>query len=158
MSAKDHLGEQFFTANPNQMALPGMEEHSHPGAKALSQGYRFEHERTVARVGPWATHYHSLKATHPDVAASPEVGMDREVAAKLDWRDQGGEISMVQTQPSQQRQGLATALYGIGRTMTTRKPQHSPRRTIEGNAWAPAASKKYGGRVPKEPRSRVRWY
>jgi hypothetical protein len=44
---------------------------------------------------------------------------------------------------------LATALYGIGRTMARVKPRHSTDRTSEGDVWAPKASAKYGGPVPR---------
>lgn len=133
--------QQFLKANPNQMALPGMEEHSHPGARALSQGFHFT-------VGHWGSdgNYGEIGAVHEDWG-------DQNVA-ELNWRQKNhsgpkGEITWVHTNPEHQGQGLATALYGIGRTMARVKPKHSTDRSDEGEAWAPKASAKYGGRVPK---------
>lgn len=125
--------DQFWKSNPNQMALPGMEEQAHPGAVYLKQGYSFD-----THVGGPTVR---LRAKHPTAIQG--------AAASLRWSSSSGEIEGVGTRVSHQGKGLATALYGMGRTMTKRKPQHSPIRTAEGDAWAPKASAKYGGRIPK---------
>ena len=132
--------QQFWKNNPNQMALPGMEEHSHPGALHLAQGYHFD-----TYVGKQAVR---VRAKHPDIVQG--------AAASLRWDKSSGEIGGVGTRESHQHQGLATALYGMGRTMTRVKPQHSPIRTDEGDAWALKASAKYGGRIPKNAAHEVK--
>ena len=57
---------------------------------------------------------------------------------------------MVETAPAHVRKGLATSLYGVGRTMARIKPKHSVIRTEEGDTWARTTTAKYGGRVPKK--------
>lgn len=123
---------QFWNSNPNQMALPGMEEHAHPGAVHLAQGYHF---RTVA--SPSVV---KVSAEHPDTYKSS--------AAHLRWAANNGHIEGVMTAQSHRHKGLATALYGMGRTMTAVPPEHSPMRTPDGDAWAPKATAKWGGHVP----------
>jgi hypothetical protein len=126
--------EQFWKANPNQMALPGMEELSHPGATALSQGYHFEHHVNPYQAG---------------LMAHDSEG----VVSELHWRVRDGsgkgEIGWVHTIPSEHRQGLATALYGIGRRMAAVKPKHSDDRSFEGDRFAESSAAAYGGPVPR---------
>ena len=135
--------DQFWKANPNQMALPGMEDISpNPAAPHLARGYH-----VVAGHDPYDGSF--LQIRKPGTAG-----------ARLDWSTlplsnrtrPSGEIQMVKTGPGEERQGLATALYGIGRTMARVKPQHSVVRTRRGDSWALKASASYGGRVPKNDR------
>jgi hypothetical protein len=143
----------FFKANPNQMALPGMEELSHPGARVLARGYHFEH--------------HSKPLT-PDAWGRPSRGRGHTLSVRfrggssdiseLHWPDEPdrgaglskGEIGWVHTQDYKRGEGLATALYGVGREMAKVKPRHSTVRTQQGDAWARTTVKKLGGRVPKK--------
>jgi hypothetical protein len=122
--------------NPNQMALPGMEEHAHPGATLLSQGYRFEPEENQYAIR---------------IHAYDDYSSSKNPAASLSWwkpKDFGGEIQMVETRGEHRGRGLANALYGMGRDLSNVKPEHSPDRTAQGNYFAFAASKKFGGKVP----------
>jgi hypothetical protein len=163
---------QFWKANPNQMALPGLEEHSHPGARVLAQGFRFEHhDEDVGASSGQDAHSHSLLVVpHTDATQRLVHGLDAhhyglpysenpKAAANLMWasgRDSprnglsSGEIGMVETAPGHTRKGLATSLYGVGRTMARIKPKHSVVRTREGDKWARTTTAKYGGRVPKK--------
>ena len=122
-----------WKANPNQMALPGMEDLSHPGAHVLAQGYHFEH--TVDEFGTrslWA-----MKGTH--------------LGGYLQWQqhedyEPRGEIQMVKTED--RGRGLASSMYGMGRTMARVKPVHSIVRSRLGNEWAHKVSERYRGRIP----------
>ena len=136
--------QQFWKANPNQMALPGMEEHSHPAAAHLAQGYH---------VSAWED---ELGMTHLQMRKSDTAGASLEYDTKTMPNRQrpSGEIAMVQTALDERGQGLATALFGVGRTMARLKPQHSTDRTRAGDLWAPKASAVHGGRVPKSARQR----
>jgi len=142
------------------MALPGLEEHAHPGAKLLSQGWHFRTDT----IPLGANTYHQLSAEPSHhVTTDPwaeTVGgslvHEHFPGAVLQWSGGGpgsgykkGEIAMVETAPSHSHQGVASALYGMGRSMARLKPQHSSERTPEGDAWARSVSKRYGGRVPK---------
>jgi hypothetical protein len=126
--------KQFWKANPNQMALPGLEEHAHPGAVHLAQGYRF---RVETNTDPQNRTGFSLYAFNPQ----------KRMAAELHWGSVRGRIGWVEAH--ERGKGLASALYGMGRTMASVKPQHSPVRSRSGDKWAKAVSKRYGGRVPK---------
>lgn len=114
--------QQFWKSNPNQMALPGMEEQSHPGAKLLAQGYAFRTHSTDMGGGQMQ---HEINAVHPDLegdarAITPHMtfGLDKGVASSLNWAGSGyrsgdespGEIGMVETGRGLEHQGLATTL------------------------------------------------
>ena len=150
MAAGDSLGRQFFKQNPNQMALPGLEEHSHPLASALAQGYTAKHHvENGSQLG------HVLSLSH-----EAEGGIE---ASSLEWAHDNsrykhsygvggykkGEIIMVETNRRHEGKGLASGLYGFARQNARIKPQHSPERTSAGNSWANAVSDKYGGSVPR---------
>lgn len=150
--------KQFWKANPNQMALPGMEDLSHPGAVALSQGYRFVRKGNSDRAQV-AAH---LSTDYPGEDTRPPHRRQDSVA-QLTWAKSNeaytmdadlnkGEIEQVYTDEEHSRKGLASALYGIGRTMARVKPQHSWNRTPDGDVWAQSVSKKYGGRIPQPDR------
>lgn len=144
--------------NPNQFALPGMEEHAHAGAKHLAQGYRFEME-TAHKVKPSRTdHTHELRA----------VAHDGRLASRLEWSgsedDYGsypGEIGSVKSYAyddvfggevdrrarslegvtSHKGRGLASALFEMGHdpnvyTGNDTVPLHSPVRTSDGYNWS----------------------
>lgn len=142
---------QFWKSDPNQMALPGMEEHSHPGARLLSQGYHFEHEAMEIPGGAWNHESHPIE--HTLSTMTPEG----HTAGKLSWVHGNapavglspGEISMVETH-GPRHTGIATAMYGVGRQMARVKPRHSTIRTAAGDGWAKTTVAKYGGRVPKK--------
>jgi GNAT superfamily N-acetyltransferase len=133
--------------SPSQMALPGMEQHAHPGAVHLAQGYRFEtsgeYPMIVAKKGDEKAGYLSWRG-HDDRGSS---------AAEKGPRP-AGEITMVKTEPEHQRKGLASAMYGMGRQLATQPPEHSTIRTPKGDKWAKAVTKKHGGSVP--PQARIR--
>jgi hypothetical protein len=129
------------------MAMPGMEEHAHPGAVHLAQGRIFHANRNAdsvqLTVGP-ANPRASTGTASLTWATKPIQGDG--------WHAESyhtGEIKMVETPPRSRRKGLASALYGIGRQMTSVPPIHSANRSDMGDLWAPAVSKKYGGHVPK---------
>lgn len=129
---------QFWKANPNQLALPGLEEHAHAGANLLAQGAHFKAE-------------HVNEPGEPPRASLYALSGDNYRVGELHWLadDVGrGEIGLVETHQRAQRNGVASALYGLGRQMARVKPQHSPDRTEEGDAWAQKVTKKYGGKVP----------
>lgn len=128
------------------MALPGLEEHSHPGARLLSQGYRFSHEVIPGEEGE-NPEISVVRAVHPD-PAKPSWN-------HLQWMSDKtgrGEILQVEVnQEDERHQGVASAMLGVGRELAHIKPQHSPTRTPAGEGWARATAKRFGGRVP--PRS-----
>lgn len=147
---------QFWKADPNQQAFPGMEDVSHPGAKLLTQGYSFKkHELGDPGFSPLDPRSQRTAGLRVDA-----IGPKGDTAGYLMWSAQHkipyqnplgkGEIAMVETGKEHQKQGIATALYGIGRTMSSIKPRHSTHRTRMGDAWAPTTVEKYGGRVPKK--------
>ena len=135
--------QQFWKANPNQMALPGMEEHAHPGAKVLAQGYRFVRGRNREN----SVRVLKLNKGH-DTVSGLAWGDDEGSHGMYDDPHRKGEIVMVHTDDAHRRQGLASTTYAVARQMARVKPQHSDERTPEGNAWAHAVTKKHGGRKP----------
>lgn len=145
---------QFLKANPNQQALPGMENVSHPGAALLKQGYHFEHHSIPA------DHFDpAARGSHHVIEAISPIGTQ---AAELNWPDTKqpsnsygkglgqGEISWAGTEAPYRGQGIATTLYGIGRTMARVKPRHSKLRSEAGDAFAAKSAAQYGGRLPKK--------
>jgi hypothetical protein len=143
--------QQFWKANPNQMALPGMEELSHPGAMHLAQGYHFKSMHT--------SETELMTAHHPQWGEQELAALDwRRKGTYPEWSDEGwlhhrprGEITWVKTNDSadSEKKGLATAMYGMARTMTRVKARHSTDRTSQGDQWTPKSAAKYGGPVPK---------
>jgi len=145
MSARRSLNSsQFWKQNVNQMALPGFEEESHPGAPLLAEGYTFEHRESEL---PHSSLY-TLEAYSPegDSAGFMEWGHRRDDSGH---HSALGRIQMVSTHRGYQHEGVATALYGMGRRFARIKPQHDTRRTWEGDRWARSTTEKFGGRVPK---------
>ena len=140
---------QFFKANPNQMAFPGMEEHAHPGAKALAEGYSF-HFNAVPDPTTKTRNAHLLELSLQKPGEPPASTLNWVDLKQPDFELGPGEISMVETRPGEEGKGLASALYGVGRTMARIKPRHSTKRTQSGDRWARSVSQKYGGRVPKK--------
>jgi hypothetical protein len=153
----DHMSDVFYKKpeerkvewkmNFNQMALPGMEEHAHPGSTLLTQGYRFEPKEVRDTI--------RINAYHDDNIKKNKEGEEDEEPEKpvahLTWwkpEDSNGEIEMVKTENEHRGRGLANALYGMGRDLSSVKPEHSPSRTRHGNYFAFGASKKFGGKVP----------
>ena len=132
---------QFWKDNPNQMALPGMEEHAHPLAEALSHGM---HVKTEFNDDYGAVPTVKTSLVHP---GGWTVAQLNTVTEKTRGHPKG-EIDWVGTDPAFRRRGYASALYRAGRGMTTIKPNHSGDRTPEGDKWARAVTAKYGGRVP----------
>lgn len=134
----------------NQMALPGMEEHAHPGASTLAQGYRFEHSQgrsSNSRNG--GVMRHTLSAV-PDGGHSQWDGV-----SDLTWASSHhpytypGEIEGVFTNKDHQRRGLARSLFRVAREMDFGQdtvPVHSPDRSPQGQKWSSAV----GG--PRPPR------
>lgn len=159
MSARNLSQRQFFKANPNQMALPGMEDVSpNPMAHLLTKGYTVEHMmNSTSGMHTLALHHPEAKTEYVtgfpgDVAALTWAGSAKEMPRHMAYHYRGGyspgEIAMVQSHT--QGQGHATALYGVGRKLTRVKPRHSVERTHEGDRWAKIATEIHGGRVPKK--------
>jgi hypothetical protein len=61
----------------------------------------------------------------------------------------GLDISWINAHPDHRGEGIATAMYGVGRTMARVKPRHSNDRTEDGDVWAPKSAARYGGPVPR---------
>jgi hypothetical protein len=161
---------QFWKSDPNQMALPGLEEHGHPGARVLAQGFRFEHQTKNIGGNPDAKEHTLALVPHSKGQQRLVHGLDAQhyglpyhdnpkTAASLSWASgkdapriglSSGEIGMVETADGHKGKGLATSLYGVGRQMARIKPRHSTSRTKDGQQWAQKATDKYGGRVPKK--------
>ena len=152
---------QFFKENPNQMALPGLEEHAHAGAPILAQGLRIEHRVADNHDLTNMAGTHTLAAVDDSTEYSERAAPHLRTAAKLTWNAgtekdtnagyKRGEITGVFTQERQRQKGIATQLYGVGRTMMKNvpKPEHSPTRTPDGDKFAEKSSGKYGGKIPR---------
>jgi hypothetical protein len=139
---------QFFKANPNQMALPGLESHSHPGAHALSQGFTFSHELYKSKVNKeHQTHILDLKGEDSPGGQSRVSSLEWAAKARRGYKK--GEIEQVNTSGLERGKGLASALYGVAHEMTTLPPQHSANRTEVGNVWAHSVNKKYKQHMPE---------
>lgn len=137
--------------NPNQFALPGMEDVSHPGAKLLSQGYHFMPEH-----GP-NIHYDFDDYTSHETNNLRVRDKDDMFVGSLSWNGRKktpgynpGEIKMIHVAPEYQRKGIATAMFGVARNLPKpfSKAQHSPDRTEDGEAWA-RTTKAKGVKLPK---------
>jgi len=159
MSAVGSLGKQFWKENPNQMALPGMEEHAHPGTPLLAKGYHFKAEKLDFSDEDTSADDPDSEAASLTAYRPGENPQEHEPVGELTWRSKEtntsggshfprGEIAWVESR--EPKQGIASALYGMGRQMAAVKPEHSAYRTPEGDDWAPRVSAKYGGRVPKQ--------
>lgn len=149
---------QFLKADPNQQAMPGMENLSHPGAALLSQGYLFDHESQPFQnlngdSRPGAGSHHFLNVMTPEGhhagSMSWTEGNEKRVIGSR-WGHSPGEISGIEVSSDHQGRGIATAMYGIGRQMARVKPRHSTARTGEGDAWARTTTDRFGGQVPKK--------
>lgn len=104
---------------------------------------------TQVRYNPdWATHplLHPVQfrhVAHPefhkitahDQGTGEKVGY-LEWARKPDGEHAAGEILDISVNESHQRKGIATAMYDAARQTGLRpRPQHSPDRTEDGDAW-----------------------
>lgn len=125
--------------SPNQLAIPGMEEHAHPFATHLARGYQLDLERS-----PEEHHLAAVDVSHPKYPT---------VHAELSWAKENkkgyepGEVTMVENMAStgygQHRvaaaKGLAGALFhsahywNFGQSTV---PIHSPERTLAGEHFA----------------------
>lgn len=160
--------EPMWKENPNQMAIPGMEEHAHPGARLLTQGYMFSaSSANVTKSSTLQVHdaadadtshvLHSPKGYLPTKdlykhTNSMEPQFNQEEHSHLVWNDDPsndvGEIRSAHTNRAHQSKGLATTLYGMGRKLGRTMPEHSANRSYAGTAFAHASSKVHGGYVP----------
>jgi len=147
--------------NVNQFALPGMEEHAHPGARHLKSGVMFHHETTAGRDiedpsfhNP-GEHRHWLFAHRMGAAFDPSKHIGNALG-HIQWageHDQHsfypGEIQYIERQyGGEHRRGLMTDLYKMGHEVNfgqSTVPTHSPTRTPEGERW----SKNVGGPRPE---------
>lgn len=142
--------------NPNQMALPGMEELSHPGAKVLAanpDGMFFHQGPDEYSKNASISFGLENGESYDDNAEA--MRKDYIGVANMKWnagpkREPGpverGEIENIHVDSAYRRQGIGTAMWGIGRQMLPYvKPQHSVDRTEKGDAWA----KSVGGKLPK---------
>lgn len=81
---------------------------------------------------------HSIRARHPE---DSDVG-------HLYWHPVTGEIRDLLVSDDHQGKGIATRMYQVAQETAKAQglpmPQHSPKRTRSGNAWA----KKVGGSLP----------
>lgn len=145
-------GKQFWKANPNQMALPGMEDHAHPLAHHLADGYHFE----AKAIGPADARQVRLSANHTD-----RPNANNEHASQLEWHatsgdmlHKRGEINWVETDWNHSERNLGSDLYGFARHHAQIKPQHSVQRSYGGDVFADRSASLYGGRVPASLRQR----
>lgn len=156
--------------SPNQFALPGMEEHAHPGARHLPSGVMFHHETEKGtydpayygfnrqgnkKMGPKTAHIERLYAHKMGGDFDPERH-HANALGHMEWAGQHdqdttypGEIKYIERgHGTERRKGLMTDLYRIGTTMNVGQstvPVHSHNRTPEGEAW----SAKVGGPRPE---------
>ena len=160
--------EPMWKENPNQMAIPGMEEHAHPGAHLLTQGHMFS-ATTTNSENVLALHVHDaadVDTSH--VLHSPkgylptkelynhtpmEPQFNKREHSRLTWDDRAhndvGEITGAYTDNvAHQSKGLATTLYGMGRKLGRTMPEHSDERSEAGSRFARASSRVHGGYVP----------
>jgi hypothetical protein len=169
MSADEHLGQQFldlgderstgskkrrrvptddrfWNENPNQMSLPSMEEHGHPGAGLLSRGYVFDHTHDKKR------HVHMLEVDRVGRRGEvPLSGMSWNGHEDLDGvfgPVPQGQIQWVGTEDDHKGQGLAGTLYGVARKLAKVRPEHSHELTEWGEVFAHGSSRRHGGVVP----------
>jgi hypothetical protein len=85
-----------------------------------------------ANVGGYAAH--TITAT----LGEHKVG-------QLKWRKSTGEIHAIDVGNQIRHQGIATAMYNMGKSIPGKGPTHSDDRTDAGEGWAKAV----GGRRPK---------
>jgi hypothetical protein len=140
MSHQALNGEQFADhVHPHQLAIPGMEEHAHPWAKHLAQGYMLDLEQSASQY-----HLAAVDVSHPKYPTS---------AAELSWAKEKtggyapGEVAMVTNFVGQHSnlkdtargKGLAPALFhsahhfNLGQSTV---PIHSTERTLAGEHFA----------------------
>jgi len=129
--------------SPNQLAIPGMEEHAHPFATHLARGYQLDLERSE--------HEHHLAAVDVSHPKYPSVHAELSWAKENDPGHVPGEVTMVENmatqsytgakQPEeiQRARGLGGALFhsahywNFGQSTV---PIHSPERTQAGEHFA----------------------
>jgi hypothetical protein len=143
--------------NPNQFALPGMEQHAHAGAELLAKGLSFDYRSTVSRSGTSTDHEHRLSAQDKSLPwQDREVSHLKWAGSEDDYSGYPGEIIYVGTKQTQRGRGIASALYGMATdpnvaTGNDTVPLHSTTRTVDGYNW----SAKVGGWDPEVYRSEV---
>ena len=133
-----YLRPSEWNQNPNQMALPGTEHLSHPGAHLLSQGYQFT-SGVHADRNELILHRPTRPSNHVSYMLWDKPG---------GFGNAGGEIGMVHTKDAYLKKGLASTLYGMARRMGSEPIHHSSTRTPEGDAFAHSSAKRWGGVVP----------
>lgn len=150
--------------NPNQMALPGMEELSHPGAKALAEeptGMFFHHgpDKYDNRANITFAVDNGPNASYDPRYPSEGRPRDYIGVGHMAWNAgpaykhplgagqiRKGEIEDLHVDSAYRRKGIAAAMFNVSRQMLPyMKPTHSPERTRAGDSWARAV----GGRLPK---------
>jgi hypothetical protein len=164
MQANPLNPKQFLReVNPNQQALPGLEEHAHPFAKYLAQGLTLNYEHLPAHTsvgGISGSIYHHDEA-HSLAARKPRPDGSSEIMAHIDWKGRTnkygtypGEIDFVSNRsmdpginPSSRHPGLAQALFHSAHHFDFGQntvPVHSTLRTPLGEKFAQAT----GGPTP----------
>jgi hypothetical protein len=138
----EHLNSTQFSGtvhgiSPNQLAIPGMEEHAHPFAKHLARGFMLQYDKHPTG--------HTLSAWDVSDPKWPSE------AASLDWAGSGahhpGEVEMVtnyqaggrETHGAGTAKGLAGALFHSAHYWNfgqSTLPIHSPVRTDAGEHFA----------------------
>ena len=134
----------FWKSNPNQMALPSMEEHAHPGAHLLTQGYTFETRNPTS-----SNHATHLKVYHPENDQYlTDAGKWAQPTGYLNWTlkrhqdrihkdyHEPGEIGMIEVKGNSQGRGIASTMIKVASEMTAVPPESSAHRTEYGEALA----------------------
>ena len=167
----------LLTANPNQMAFPGMEHLSHPGASFVASGGHFTaHEvkiRSLTHNGNWQEHPgNEIVAHHPDLRSGfstvdprseaslpPDQTHSGSAVGRITWHegeapgDLDNAVEMIEVDHGLKHQGIGKALGGVAAAMTRpgSQPGMSKFRTAEGDRWAQELEEK--GVVKRPPNS-----
>lgn len=159
----EHGGHKSYEEG-NTTHMPGLGCSHCPAAffdQNSHQNHMIERHSDKPRAEVWqsspehAVEYHpNLTRQHPNLYILKDIKTNRYLSNMV--TDHDGEVSAVETDPKQRRQGHATELWhaAIQHAETTPgvpTPQHSRSRTRAGDAWA----KKVGGEVPPVPRERL---
>jgi hypothetical protein len=68
----------------------------------------------------------------------------------LIWgKDSYGVISGLHVNPEHRDKGVATGMYLHAKSLGVKGPEHSEERTQDGNGWAHAMVKRFGGHLPR---------
>ncbi len=97
--------------------------------------------------------YPSTGMTDPAFSAyDPSIEDEDKQVGAMWLHPETGVIDQVYVSPSHQRRGIATQMFEMAKLAHAVKPegypypQHSPARSVEGNAWAKAV----GGKLPRK--------